>query len=174
MSYWCIAFCVLLLVTLMLVYFIKVAVMLELKVLKKFDATGILVISVNGLMFTSINAPVNTLISSDQTAMLTITSMSTSTSVSNGNKPASLTFKINGYVTPIPASMNILSGINLPVTPLKTSTTYTSSTSVTGFSFTGMSVTTSKPLNIDSSKFPSADSSLTAYTLAKNDGASVI
>ena len=175
MSLWCIAFFVLLLLTLMLVYFIKVAVVLELNVLKKFDATGILIVNLQGVTFTSINAPVNTLISSDQTAMLTLTSMGTATSVTSKNGISALTFPVNGYVTGVPASMNILSSNNNPVSPLKTTTTYANSpTTVTGYSFKGLSITTMKPLNIDTSKFPSADSSLTAYTLTAADNAQVL
>ena len=173
MSLWCIAFFVLLLLTLMLVYFVGVAAKLELAVLKKFDKIGILVVNMNGASYTSINAPLNSLISSDQTSVLTFTSMkSSSTTNKNGN--ASLSITANGYVTPVPASMNILSGINNPVSPLKTTAVYPTATAVTGFSFTGLTIVTSKPLNVDTSKFPSADSSLTAYTLTNKDVAYVL
>lgn len=174
MSLWCIAFFVLLLLTLMLVYFVGTAAKLELAVLKKFDTIGILVVIMNGVTYTSINAPVNSLISSDQTSIMTLTSMGKATSVVGKNGNTTLTIPMNGYVIPVAASMNILSGINPPTTPLKTTIVYPTATAITGFSFTALSVVTSKPLNIDSSKFPSADSSLTAYTLTKKDIAYVL
>lgn len=173
MSYWCIAFFVLLLLTLMIVYFIKVAVMAEYAVLKKFDTIGILIVNMNGMVFTSFNAPANTLISSDQSAVMTLTSMSTGSSTTQKGTTL-LNFTVNGYVIATPASMSILSTINNPVTPLKTKTSYGVSTPITGYSFTKLAIGTSKPLNIDSSKFPTADSSLTAYTLTTKDYASVI
>lgn len=175
MSLWCIAFFVLLLLTLMLVYFVRVAITLELAVLKQFDAAGILVVKMNGSTYTSFNAPVNTLISADQTMLMTITSLTSSTSTTNKNGVVSLAFSANGYVSAVPPSMNILSNLNLPTSPLKVPLSFTPTpNTVAGFSFKGLGITTSKSLNIDTAKFPSADSSLTAYTLTANDYASVL
>ena len=175
MSLWCIAFFVLLLLTLMLVYFVRVAITLQLATLKQFDAAGVLVVKMNGVTYTSFNAPANTLISADQTMLMTITSLTASTAITNKSGVVSLSFTANGYVSALPPSMNILSNLNLPVSPIKVPLSFTPTpNAVAGFSFKGLSVITSKSLNIDTAKFPSADSSLTAYTLTTNDYAYVL
>lgn len=164
MSGWCIAFFVLLFLLIIIMVVLGWVLYIGSLAYSVVDQYGILTINVAGTEYNSKNAPANTLFSLDQSSMFVITSATPLMPV-NGST-TNFTFTINGYTAPIPASMNIISAYNPPVAQLPVTVKYPPRGTVgptQSMSFKAIPVTTSKPVNIDTSLF-TADSSLPAYT----------